>query len=73
LLSATDCHAEPVPLPVRLTLGAHKAPELGWHHSFHVVLSKKDPNRLFEQCAFVVTDTDQLYPAPVNYYLYAHK
>lgn len=73
LLSATDCYAEPVPFPGRLMLGAQKLLNLIGVIPFVWYYRKQDLHRLFEQCSFVVVDTDLLHPAPVNYYLHAHK
>ena len=73
LVSATDCYAEPAPLPTRLMLGVQKLLHLivvipfGWH------FKKEDIHRLFEQGHFAVVDAGVLHQTPVNYYLLAKK
>jgi ubiquinone/menaquinone biosynthesis C-methylase UbiE len=73
LVSATDCYAEPVPLPFRIGLGIQKLLNLIGVIPFMAYFEKKDIHRLFEQCAFAVVETDVLHPAPVNYYVLARK
>ena len=73
LASATDCYAEPVPLPVRLMLGLQKLLNRLGVIPFMWRYEKKDLRQLFEQCSFAVVETDVLHPAPVNYYLLAKK
>jgi ubiquinone/menaquinone biosynthesis C-methylase UbiE len=73
LVSATDCYAEPVPLPVRLMLGIQKLLNRLGVIPFLWQYEKKDLHQLFERCSFAVVETDVLHPAPVNYYLLAKK
>lgn len=71
LVSATDCYAEPVPLPVRLMLGIQQLLNRLGVIPFLWQYEKKDLHQLFERCSFAVVETDVLHPAPVNYYLLA--
>lgn len=73
LVSATDCYAEPAPLPTRLMLGAQKILNLLGIIPYTWYYTKADLHRLFEQNAFAVVETDVLHPAPVNYYLLARR
>jgi ubiquinone/menaquinone biosynthesis C-methylase UbiE len=73
LVSATDCYAEPVPLPVRLMLGVQKLLNRLGVIPFMWQYEKKDLHRRFERRSFAVVETDVLHPAPVNYYLLARK
>jgi ubiquinone/menaquinone biosynthesis C-methylase UbiE len=73
LVSATDCYAEPVPLPLRIGLGVQKL--LNWIGiiPFMWYYKKEDIHQLFEQCSFASVETDVIHPTPVNYYLLARK
>jgi ubiquinone/menaquinone biosynthesis C-methylase UbiE len=73
LVSATDCYAEPVPLPLRIGLGVQKL--LNWigFIPFMWYYEKEDIHQLFEQCSFAGVETDVLHRTPVNYYLLARK
>jgi ubiquinone/menaquinone biosynthesis C-methylase UbiE len=73
LVSATDCYAEPVPLPLRIGLGVQKILNLIGIIPFMWYYKKEDIHRLFEQCSFASVETDVLHPTPVNYYLLARK
>jgi ubiquinone/menaquinone biosynthesis C-methylase UbiE len=73
LVSATDCYAEPVPLPFRIGLGVQKLLNLIGIIPFMWYYKKEDIHRLFEQCSFASVETDVLHPTPVNYYLLARK
>jgi len=73
LASATDCYAEPAPLPTRLMLGVQKLLHLigvipfGWH------FKTQDIDKLFTRCHFSIAETNVLHQIPVNYYLLARK
>jgi ubiquinone/menaquinone biosynthesis C-methylase UbiE len=73
LVSATDCYAEPVPVPVKLMLGVQKLLNRLGVIPFMWQYEKKDLHQLFERCSFAVVETGVLHPAPVNYYLFAQK
>jgi ubiquinone/menaquinone biosynthesis C-methylase UbiE len=73
LVSATDCYAEPVPLPFRIGLGIQRLLNLIGVIPFMGYYKKQDLHQLFEQCAFTSVETDVLHPAPVNYYVLARK
>jgi ubiquinone/menaquinone biosynthesis C-methylase UbiE len=73
LVSATDCYADPVPLPFRIGLGIQRLLNRMGIIPFIGYYEKEDLHRLFEQCAFAVVETDVLHPAPVNYYVLARK
>jgi ubiquinone/menaquinone biosynthesis C-methylase UbiE len=73
LVSATDCYAEPVPLPFRIGLGIQRLLNRMGIIPFMGYYRKEDFHQLFEQCAFAVVETDVLHPAPVNYYVLARK
>ena len=73
LVSATDCYAEPVPLPFRIGLDVQKLLNLMGIIPFMWYYKKKDIHQLFEQCSFASVETDVLHPTPVNYYLLARK
>jgi ubiquinone/menaquinone biosynthesis C-methylase UbiE len=73
LVSATDCYAEPVPLPFRIGLGVQRLLNLIGVIPFMGYYKKEDLHQLLEQCAFAVVETDVLHPAPVNYYVLARK
>jgi ubiquinone/menaquinone biosynthesis C-methylase UbiE len=73
LVSATDCYAEPVPLSFRIGLGIQRLLNLIGVIPFMGYYKKQDLHQLFEQCAFVVVETDVLYPTPANYYVLAKK
>jgi ubiquinone/menaquinone biosynthesis C-methylase UbiE len=73
LVSATDCYAEPVPLPFRIGLGIQRVLNLIGIIPFMGYYKKEDLHQLFEQCAFAVVETDVLHPALVNYYVLARK
>ncbi|MFL7791521.1 MAG: class I SAM-dependent methyltransferase [Anaerolineae bacterium] len=73
LVGATDCYAEPVPLPFRIGLGVQRLLSRMGIIPFIGYYEKEDLHRLFEQCAFAVAETDVLHPAPVNYYILARK
>jgi ubiquinone/menaquinone biosynthesis C-methylase UbiE len=73
LVSATDCYADPVPLPFRIGLGVQRLLNRMGIIPFIGYYEKEDLHRLFEQCAFAVVETDVLHPAPVNYYVLARK
>jgi ubiquinone/menaquinone biosynthesis C-methylase UbiE len=73
LVSATDCYAEPAPLPIRLMLGMQKLLNRLGIIPFMWQYEKRDLHQLFEQCSFAVVETDVIHPAPVNYYLLAQK
>jgi ubiquinone/menaquinone biosynthesis C-methylase UbiE len=73
LVSATDCYAEPVPLPLRIGLGVQKLLNLIGIIPFMWYYEKEDIHRLLEQCSFASVETDVLHSTPVNYYLLARK
>jgi ubiquinone/menaquinone biosynthesis C-methylase UbiE len=73
LISATDCYAEPVPLPFKIRFGIQRLLNLIGVIPFMGIYKKQDLNQLFEQCAFTVIGTDVLHPTPVNYYVLARK
>jgi ubiquinone/menaquinone biosynthesis C-methylase UbiE len=73
LVSATDCYAEPVPLPFRIGLGVQRLLNRMGIIPFIGYYKKKDLHQLFEQYAFAVVGTDVLHPAPVNYYVLARR
>ena len=73
LVSATDCYAEPVPLPFRIGLGVQRLLNLTGIIPFMWYYKKEDVHRLFEQCSFASVETNVLHPTPVNYYLLARK
>jgi len=73
LISATDCYAEPVPLPFRIGLGIQRLLSLIDVIPFMGYYKKEDIHQLLKQCTFTVTETDVLHPAPVNYYVLARK
>jgi ubiquinone/menaquinone biosynthesis C-methylase UbiE len=73
LVSATDCYAEPVPLPYRIGLGVQRLLNQIGVIPFMGTYKKEDIHQLLEQCAFAVVETDVLHPAPVNYYILARK
>jgi ubiquinone/menaquinone biosynthesis C-methylase UbiE len=73
LASATDCHAEPVPFPVRLMLGLQKVLKRIGFIPFLWNFRKEDVNRLFKENSFSIVETGILHPAPVNYYLLASR
>ena len=73
LVSATDCYAEPVPLPFRIGLGVQKLLNVMGIIPFMWRYKKEDIHQLFEQCSFASVETDVLHPTPVNYYLLARK
>jgi ubiquinone/menaquinone biosynthesis C-methylase UbiE len=73
LVSVTDCYAEPAPLPIRLMLGMQELLNRLGIIPFMWQYEKRDLHQLFEQCSFVVVETDVLHSAPVNYYLFARK
>jgi ubiquinone/menaquinone biosynthesis C-methylase UbiE len=73
LVSATDCYAEPVPLPFRIGLGIQRLLNRMGIIPFMGYYRKEDFHQLFEQCAFAVVETDVLHPAPVNHYVLARK
>jgi len=73
LVSATDCYAEPVPLPFRIGLGIQRLLNRMGIIPFMGYYKQEDLHQLFEQCAFAVVETDVLHPAPVNYYVLARK
>jgi ubiquinone/menaquinone biosynthesis C-methylase UbiE len=73
LISATDCYAEPVPLPVKLMLATQKFLNRLGVIPFMWQYEKKDLLQLFKQCSFAVVETDVPHPTPVNYYLLAKK
>lgn len=73
LVSATDCYAEPVPLPFRIGLGIQRLLDLIGVIPFMGYYKKEDLHQLLEQCAFTSLETDVLHPAPVNYYILARK
>lgn len=73
LVSATDCYAEPVPLPTRIGLGVQRLLNLIGIIPFMGYYKKADIHQLLEQCAFAGVETDVLHPAPVNYYVLARK
>ncbi|MBN1811331.1 MAG: class I SAM-dependent methyltransferase [Anaerolineae bacterium] len=73
LFSATDCYAEPVPLPFRIGLGIQKLLNVLGIIPFMGYYRKEDIHHLFEQCSFASIETDVLHPTPVNYYLLARK
>lgn len=73
LVSATDCYAEPVPLPFRIGLGIQRLLDLIGVIPFMGYYKKEDIHQLLRQCAFAVTETGVLHPAPVNYYVLARK
>ncbi|MBN1430723.1 MAG: class I SAM-dependent methyltransferase [Anaerolineae bacterium] len=73
VVGATDCYAEPVPMPIGLMIGIQSLlKQIGvipfmWHYK------KEDLHRLLEECSFDIVETDVLHPAPVNYYVCAKK
>jgi ubiquinone/menaquinone biosynthesis C-methylase UbiE len=73
LASATDCYAEPAPLPIRLMLGLQKLLHLIGVIPFGWYFKQEHIHRLFEQGRFAVVDTGVLHQTPVNYYLLAKK
>ena len=73
LVGATDCYAEPVPLPVRLMLGIQRLLNLIGVIPFMWYYETEDLYRLFEECSFGIVETEVLHPAPVNYYFCAKK
>ena len=73
LISATDCYAEPVPLPMRIGLGIQRILNVIGVIPFMGYYKKEDVHQLLEQCAFASVETDVLHPAPVNYYVLARK
>jgi ubiquinone/menaquinone biosynthesis C-methylase UbiE len=73
LVSATDCYAEPVPLPFRIGLSVQRILNTIGVIPFMWTYKKEDIHHLFEQCTFVIVETDVLHPAPVNYHVLARK
>jgi ubiquinone/menaquinone biosynthesis C-methylase UbiE len=73
LVSATDCYAEPGPLPFRIGLSIQRILKAIGVIPFMWTYKKEEIHQLFEQCAFVIVGTDVLHPAPVNYYVLARK
>jgi ubiquinone/menaquinone biosynthesis C-methylase UbiE len=73
LITATDCYAEPVPLPFRIGLGVQRLLNLIGVIPFMWHFGKEDIHQLLERCSFDSIETDVLHPTPVNYYLLARK
>jgi ubiquinone/menaquinone biosynthesis C-methylase UbiE len=73
MVSATDCYAEPVPLPYRIGLSIQRILKAIGVIPFMGTYKKQDLHQLFEQCAFVIVETDVLHPEPVNYYVLTRK
>jgi ubiquinone/menaquinone biosynthesis C-methylase UbiE len=73
LVGATDCYAEPGPLPVRLILGVQRLLNLIGVIPFMWCYKKEDLHQLFAESSFNIVETDVLHPAPVNYYFCAKK
>lgn len=73
LLSATDCYAEPVPIPVRLMLSLQKV--LHWLGVLPLMwyFRKEEVERLLADSAFEVIEAEVLHAAPVNYYVRARR
>ena len=73
LVSATDCYAEPMPLPIRLKLLLQDVLKALGVIPFLWSFTIDDLRRLFEAAAFQVVETDVLHPAPVNAYVLGRK
>jgi ubiquinone/menaquinone biosynthesis C-methylase UbiE len=73
LVSATDCYAEPAPLPFRIGLGIQRLLDLIGVIPFLGYYKKEDIHQLLEQCALAVVETGVLHPVPANYYVLARK
>jgi len=73
LVSATDCYAEPAPIPTRLKLGLQRL--LNWVGviPFAWYYKKEDLHVLFEEHGFSIAETEELHTDPVNYYVCAQK
>jgi len=69
LVSATDCYAEPVPLPIQLKLLLQDLLKALRVIPFLSSFTVDDLRRLFECASFEVVETDILHPAPVNAYV----
>lgn len=73
LFTATDCYAEPIPLPFRIGLGVQRLLNLIGVIPFMWNYTKLNIHQLLERCSFAIVETDILHPTPVNYYLLARK
>lgn len=73
LASATDCYAEPMPFAVHL-----RELPMRLMHLFGVIpnlssFRKRDIERMFAAAGYVVRATEELFPAPLNYYVLAQR
>lgn len=73
LVSATDCYAEPVPLPIRFKLGIqnllHRIGIIPFAWFFNI----ESLEALYQDNDFLIKETAVLHDSPVNYYIHAVK